>query len=108
MEDLLLPKRFNIDKIINEQGQHLLDLCIETRLRILNGRFIGDSVGYNTYFGPRGSSTIDYVIVSEDVFHSFSFIKLMPPTELSDHCIIWCGLNADVVCNDFVAGSSIA
>ena len=35
LEDLLLPKRFNVDKIINEQGQHLLDLCIETRLRIL-------------------------------------------------------------------------
>ena len=66
-----------------------------------------DSVGYNTYFGPRGSSTIDYVIVSEDLFHSFSFINLMPPTELSDHCIIWCGLNADVACNDFVAGSDV-
>ena len=42
LEDRLLPKCFNIDKIINEQGQHLLDLCLETRLRILNGRFIGD------------------------------------------------------------------
>ena len=31
----------------------------------------------------------------------------MSPTELSDHCIIWCGLNAAVVCNDFVAGSDV-
>ena len=31
----------------------------------------------------------------------------MPPTELSDQCIIWCGLNADVACNDFVAGSDV-
>ena len=46
LEDSLLPKRFNIDQIINEQGQHLLDLCIEAKLRILNRRFVGDSVGY--------------------------------------------------------------
>ena len=99
LEDSLLPKRFNIDKIINIQGQYLLDLCIETRLHILNGRFIGDSAGCNTYLRPRISSTIDYVIVSEDLFHSFSFTNVMPPTELSDHCIIWCGLNADSDCN---------
>ena len=60
-----------------------------------------------TYFGPRGSSTIDYFIVSEDLFHSFSFTNVMPPTELSDHCIVWCGLNADAVCNDFIVESDV-
>ena len=54
-----------------------------------------------------GSSTIDYVIISEDLFHSFSLINVLSPTELSYHCSIWCGLNADVVCNDFVAGSDV-
>ena len=57
--------------------------------------------------GPRGSRTVDYVMFSEDLFHSFSFINVMSPTELSDHCIIWCRLNDDVVCNDFVAGYDI-
>ena len=54
-----------------------------------------------------GSSTIDNVIISEDLFHSFSLINVLSPTELSYHCSIWCGLNADVVCNDFVAGSDV-
>lgn len=58
---------------------------------------IGDSLGYNTFFGPRGSSTIDYFIVSEDLFHEFSFINVRPPNELSDHCILWCGLKRDMI-----------
>ena len=44
-------------------------LCIETKLRILNGRVDGDSLGYNTYYSPRGSSNVDYFLASEDIFH---------------------------------------
>ena len=51
---------------------------------------IGDSFGYNTFFGPRGSSTIDSIIVSEDLFYEFDFINVSPPSELSDHCVVWC------------------
>ena len=39
-EDKVLPKRYNIDRNTNAQGQTLLDLCIESKLRILNGRII--------------------------------------------------------------------
>jgi hypothetical protein len=37
-------KRVNQDFIINSYGTNLLDLCLSSRLRILNGRFLGDSL----------------------------------------------------------------
>ena len=54
LEDIILPSRQNVDQIVNDQGKYLLDTCIESKLRILNGRIIRDSLGYNIYFGPRG------------------------------------------------------
>jgi hypothetical protein len=57
--DIKLKSRNNSDKEINEQGNNLIDLCIETKLRILNGRIDGDSLGYRTYYSPRGSSTVN-------------------------------------------------
>ena len=54
---------------------------------------MGDSLGYLTYCGPGGSSTIDYFIASEDLSHVFSFVNTLPPSELSDHSVIWTGLN---------------
>ena len=96
LEDIILPSRQNVDQIVNNQRKYLLDTCIESKLRILNGRIIGDSLGYNTYFGHRGSSTIDYFIVSENLFNVFDFIKVRPPTEMSDHSVIWCGMKTNV------------
>ena len=58
-----------------------------------------DSLGYNTYYGPRGSSTIDYIIVAEELVNSFMFISAMPPTELSDHCVVCCGVKVNAHCN---------
>ena len=74
----------------------LVEFCIETKLRILNERISGDSLGYNTYFGPRGSSTIDYFIVFENLFEAFHFINVCPPNELSDHSVVWCGMKTKV------------
>ena len=48
-EDIILPVRNNTDKFVNDQGQTLIELCIESRLRLLNGRLMGDSLGYRTY-----------------------------------------------------------
>ncbi|CAG2226863.1 unnamed protein product [Mytilus edulis] len=61
-------------------------------MRILNGRAMGDSLGNFTYFCPNGRSNIDYVIVSEDIVNSFPFLHVLPPNELSDHCIVWFSL----------------
>lgn len=90
--DLILPKRNNLDPEINEQGRMLIDFCIESKMRILNGRIDGDSLGFHTYYCPRGSSSIDYFLVSEDIFHEFVYLHVFPPNELSDHSLLWTGL----------------
>lgn len=99
--DIPLQRRNNLDRTINEQGKNLIEMCIETKLRILNGRVIGDSLGYNTYYSPRGNSTVDYFIVSEDIFYEFVFMNVLPPNELSDHSILWACLKSNFT-NTFV------
>ena len=70
-----LPQDYELDTIrsvrnnqytsVNEYGQQLLDLCIETKLMILNGRTRGDLQGHLTYVGFHGCSTVDLVLTSE-------------------------------------------
>ena len=71
LENSILPIRNNVDEIINEQGQNLLDFCNGSKLCILNGRLMDDAVGYKTFYGPRGSGSINYILVSEDQLHTF-------------------------------------
>ena len=78
-------ERINQDHIINIQGNNLLELCLSSRLRILNGRFLGDSLGYYTYMSSNGFSTVDYAIVSESLLPSVKFFKTGDFTYLSDH-----------------------
>jgi hypothetical protein len=39
-----------------------------------------------------GKSCVDYIIVSEDIVNNLNFLHVLPPNELSDHCIIWFSL----------------
>ena len=57
--------RNNQDTSVNEYGQQLLDLCIKTKLSILNGRTRGDLQRHLTYVGFHGCSTVDLVLTSE-------------------------------------------
>ena len=45
-------------------------------------------MGYNFFYGPRVSSSIDYILMSEDLQHTFDFINVMSPNELSDNCVV--------------------
>jgi hypothetical protein len=87
--DVEPPKRNNQDKGTNARGPQLLDMCVSTGLRILNGRIVGDSLGYFTCHKYDGSSTVDYGIVSEGLFHHVQFFHVDKClSELSDHCKI--------------------
>ena len=66
LKDIVKRKRINQDKIVNQFGEELRDLCISTNMKILNGRTLGDFIGQPTYIGPRGCSTVDYVISTEN------------------------------------------
>ena len=94
---LNLPNDYELDKFTrtrnnqdihtNSYGEKLIDFTISTKMRILNGRTIGDFIGKFTYIGHRGVSVIDYVLASENFLlknyiHSFTVEDL---TEISDH-----------------------
>jgi endonuclease/exonuclease/phosphatase family metal-dependent hydrolase len=78
-------KRVNQDFIINSHGKNLLDLSLSSRLRTLNGRFLGDSLGYFTYMSNNGFSSVDYAILSESLLPSVKYFKTNDFTYLSDH-----------------------
>ena len=78
-------KRNSFDKIFNTQGQGLIDLCIASQLRILNGRFVGDLFGNMTCFKTNGASTIDYCLTDVDLINNVNFFQVLDPNYLSDH-----------------------
>ena len=83
-----VKKRNSVDKVVNLQGKNLLDLCVSARLRMLNGRYIGDLLGYYTCISNNGYSTVDYCIVSEHLFSSVLYFKTGDFSCWSDHARI--------------------
>ena len=63
--DTIRSVRNNQNTSVSEYGQQLLDLFIETKLRILNDRTRGDLQGHLAYAGFHGCSTADLVLTSE-------------------------------------------
>ena len=59
---------------LNSYGTQLLDICKQSGLGILNGR-VGDdqNIGKYTYVASTGSSVVDYVISTPNMFN---YIKL--------------------------------
>lgn len=85
--DVCIPIRYSNDKIVSSRGKFLNDLCIQTSMRILNGRTTGDHTGKFTCYTPNGCSVVDYFIVSEKLLDSICFFKVHDLVEdLSDHC----------------------
>ena len=75
--------RNNLDETVCPRGAILTDICIQSGIRILNGRVTGDWLGQLTCHTPRGSSTVDYIsriITAYFLFHVDKFYA-----DLSDH-----------------------
>ena len=51
----------------NTYGRKFIDMCCEIPLRILNGRFLGDSMGNFTCVRAQGMSVLDYGAASPDI-----------------------------------------
>ena len=70
-DHMMIPMGFSMDKCVNSSGEKLLDICLSSDLKIVNGR-IGDDagVGSYTYLSTRGYSLIDYVLLSYDYFYT--------------------------------------
>ena len=78
-----LRQRMSEDSKVDERGKQVIDLCISSRLRILNGRSNGDNYGKFTCQKPTGASVVDYGIMSEEIlkdliyFHVHSFKPML-------------------------------
>ena len=84
--------RNKMDMKNNLHGSLLANLCKNHEMRIMNGRFLGDSMGYYTFFNSNGKSTIDYMPTTVELMHDVKYFNVMPPNKLSDHCIISTGI----------------
>lgn len=64
-----IPHRFSMDSVVNSSGNKLLDICLSSNLKIINGR-IGDDAGVGSFtnMSIKGNSLIDYVLCSYDLF----------------------------------------
>ena len=65
---MTLAKRHNKDNIVNNNGQLFIDFCKASNMKIVNGRLGADKgIGEITFTSTRGSSVIDYCIVSPNL-----------------------------------------
>jgi len=94
MEEWYVPdtfdqKRVSQDKVINMYGKKLLDICRLFSVHVCNGRK-NDPYGDFTYISHRGSSVIDYCIVSSDLYERVSHFSVYNDDFGSDHmpCLV--------------------
>lgn len=92
--------RAQMDSIHNLHETLLTDICKDLQLRMLNGRFLGDSLGYFTFNNNNGQSTVDYMISSQNLFYDVEHFMVHSQLEFSDHCMISvylkCGVQREV------------
>lgn len=87
----LYEERENQDKISGpkEYVEKLLNICSTYKIRILNGRSLGDLCGKFTCYQYNGQSVVDYMIVQECLLTNIKYFKVHDTLEaISDHCLI--------------------
>ena len=76
----------NLDETVCPRGATLTDICIQSGIRILNSHVTGDWLGQLTCHTPRGNSTVDYFLASQELFQSNSFFIV--DKFYAEHCQI--------------------
>ena len=92
--------RASIDVRHNNHGIKLLDLCIATGLRIVNGR-LGNSNNY-TFLSHNGCSVIDYLLTCDCNFAQIINFTIGSLTKWSDHAPLLFSLQ----CNNVISVDS--
>ena len=72
-----LKLRNNLSKY--KYSEELLELCKSLRLLILNGRKVGDLFGKYTSIQWNGCSVVDYVLASNSIYSSISYLAILYP-----------------------------
>ena len=84
--DTNLIHRNSQDTKICTRGKELLEICVSSRLRILNGRTFGDLNGKFTSYQYNGNSVIDYCLCTEEQMSNILYFHVDDPIlRLSDH-----------------------
>ena len=92
-------KRRNSDIILNTYGKNLIDLCISSKLCILNGRTTGDRTGKFTCFTNTGQSVVDYNIVSKTLYNRIECFIVHDLYPWSHHCPVSMTINLSLKVN---------
>jgi exonuclease III len=95
--DVNLGARHSQDSVTNNRGQKLADLCIQCRMRIVNGRTLGDTQGYFTCHRPQGSSVVDYMILSEELLQRIQYFHVHKIRSFTDHCMVSMQMKCNVI-----------
>jgi hypothetical protein len=96
--DIIRRRRNNDKSKTNEHGLSLIELCISSGLRILNGRKLGDFTGKCTYYGPmcKNPTLIDYGLIHKHDYKDIVAFNVQDLSHLSDHCLIYTCVTAKV------------
>ena len=83
--DQVSTNRNNRDSTISPFGTRLVEMCLASNLKFLNGRTKGDLLGQFTCYTINGKSAVDYVITSETIIPKILYFTVEPPTYNTCH-----------------------
>lgn len=81
-----IKPRNSQDTKVDERGKQIIDMCITSRMRILNGRSTGDCLGKYTCQKPNGASVVDYAILSEELLKDLIYFHVHQFQPLYSDC----------------------
>ena len=79
-------QRNSEDTKVDDRGKQVNELCISSRMRILNVRILGDSFGKFTCQKPTGTSVVDYMIASEELLKDIIYFHVHPFQPVFSDC----------------------
>ena len=73
------------DKVHNNFGKELIQLCVSSNMRIMNGFFNEQNTDEFTCHAPLGRSTVDYLLCTHPFFNIMNNFEVCPKLVESDH-----------------------
>lgn len=95
----ILPTRNSCDQVSNRQGKEFIEMCNDFNLRILNGAFQGDEMGFFTYSSSLGDSVNDIAAISNSVINKVQHFAV-ENANWSDHFPISIVLQNKILTSD--------
>ena len=83
-----IQERLVVDEEFNTFGRELIQLCLNTDMRIMNGRFGNVSSNWTCYSHSGGRSVVDFGLMNISVFPDVVEFQVGSQEEFSDHVVI--------------------